>query len=258
VIRDEKNSTFELGLKSTLFGGRATANLAAYKTIVKDFQANIATPVTANNAAPLRTFPANIPEVQVQGIEADFAAQITAGFTLRASVAYAGGKYTDYPAGPCPLEWQNPNATGGCQPLNPPASLAIQTSNPRGSPTIPGAYVITGLPLAGLSKWVGSLGFDYTMPTSDGAIVFSGDWNVRSGYNADTTNSQYTWLAGYGVVNASVGYRFNANWDMKLFARNLLDKNYVTALTIQTGNSGLILGQAGDPRLVGVAVRFRS
>nr|QQZ49195.1 TonB-dependent receptor [Phenylobacterium glaciei] len=62
VIEDEQNSTFEVGLKSTLFGGRATLNLAAYKTIVKDFQANIATPVTGNNSAPLRTFPANIPK----------------------------------------------------------------------------------------------------------------------------------------------------------------------------------------------------
>src|SRR5262249_2331190 len=44
VIGDEKNSTFELGFKSSLFGGRATANLAGYWTIVKDFQANIATP----------------------------------------------------------------------------------------------------------------------------------------------------------------------------------------------------------------------
>jgi len=29
-----------------------------------------------------------------------------------------------------------------------------------------------------------------------------------------------------------------------------------TALTIQTGNSGLILGQPGEPRMVGVAFRF--
>ena len=41
-----------------------------------------------------------------------------------------------------------------------------------------------------------------------------------------------------------------------MFARNLFDEEYITALTIQTGNSGLILGQAGEPRLVGVAFRF--
>ncbi|MEO8315414.1 MAG: TonB-dependent receptor [Pseudomonadota bacterium] len=257
VIGDEKNSTFELGLKSVLFQGRVTANLAAYKSIVKDFQANIATPVTANNAAPLRTFPANIPEVQVKGFEADLAAVIFHGFTLRASLAYADGIYTDYPAGPCPLEWQNPNATGGCQPLVPPATLANQTVNPRGNPTVPGAYVLTGLPLSGLSKWVGTLGFDYATQAGSGEAYLHADWNVRSGYNADTTNSRFTWLNGYGLVNASVGYRFSTGWEAELFARNLLDNDYVTALTIQTGNSGLILGQTGEPRLVGVGLRAR-
>ena len=257
VIGDETNSTYEVGSKSTLFGGRATANLAAYWTIVKNFQANIATPVTANNAAPLRTFPANIPEVQVKGVEADVGAELFQDFNLRASVAYADGKYTDYPAGPCPLEWQNPNAVGGCQPLNPPAGLAIQTSNPRGNPNIPGAYVITGLPLAGLSNWVGTVGFDYTVPVGTGEFVFYGNWQYRSGYNSDTTNSQFTKIDGYGIFNLSAAYRFQSGWEFSVFARNLFDKNYITALTIQTGNSGLILGQAGDPRLVGAMIRVR-
>ena len=206
-IGDEKNSTFELGLKSALLDGRATANFAGYWTIVKNFQANIAMPVTGNNAAPLRTFPANIPEVQVKGVEADFAARLFDGFTARASFAYSDGKYTNYPEGPCPLEWQNPNAAGGCQPLAPPSTLANQTSNPRGNAAVPGAYVLTGLPLAGLSKWVGSMGADYVVPAAAGEVVLSADYNFRSGYNADTTNSQYTWIDGYGVVNASVGYR---------------------------------------------------
>ena len=257
-IGDEQNNTYELGLKSSLFGGRATANLAGYWTVVKNFQANIATPVTGNNAAPLRTFPANIPEVQVKGVEADFAARLFSGFTARASLSYADGEYTNYPEGPCPLEWQNPNATGGCQPLTPPASLAIQTSNPRGNPTVAGAYVLTGLPLAGLSKWSGSLGVDYAVPAGPGEVVLSADYNFRSRYNADTTNSQYTWIEGYGTVNASIGYRFDTHWDVKVFARNLFDENYITALTIQTGNSGLILGQAGDPRMFGLTVRFRN
>lgn len=257
VIGDETNTTYEIGFKSTLFGGRATANLAAYKTIVEDFQANIATPVTANNAAPLRTFPANIPEVQVKGVEADIAALLFPGFTVRGSLAYSDGEYTDYPEGPCPLEWQNPNADGGCQPLNPPASLANKTPNPRGNPTIPGAYVLTGLPLAGLSKWAGSVSFDYAVPAGTGQFVAHGDWNYRSGYNADTTNSQFTKIDGFDVFNASVGYRFASGWEAQVFARNLFDTNYVTALTVQAGNSGLIIGQAGDPRLMGVLLRVR-
>ena len=52
--------------------------------------------------------------------------------------------------------------------------------------------------------------------------------------------------------------RLSKGWEIDLFARNLLDKDYVTALTIQTGNSVLaILGQPSDPRLVGLQVRVR-
>ncbi len=256
VIGDEQNNTYELGLKSTLFEGRATFNVAGYWTIVKNFQANIATPVTGNNAAPLRTFPANIPEVQVKGVEVDGAAQLFAGFTARGSLAYSDGKYTDYPAGPCPLEWQNTNAVGSCQPLNP-AGLAITTVNPRGNPNVPGAYVLTGLPLAGLSRWAGTLGFDYVVPAGSGEFLLSADANLRSGYNADTTNSIYTYIDGYSTVNASIGYRFSQTWEVRAYARNMFNKNYLTALTIQTGNSGLILGQTGDPRAVGVTIRAR-
>lgn len=252
VIKDERNTTWELGLKSSWRDGHATLNLAAFRTVVNDYQAN----VTSNSeTAALRTYPSNIPEVRVEGLEADFTARLFTGFTLRVSLAYADGKYTDYPMGPCPLEWQNPNATGGCQPFNPPASLVNQTSNPRGNPNVPGAYVLTDLPLAGLSKWTGTLGFDYRVPVGNGELLVHLDSSSRSGYNSDSTNSIYTKIEGYNVTNASIGYRFNDQWELDVFARNLFNRDYITALTIQTGNSGLILGQPSDPRMVGVTLR---
>ena len=95
-------------------------------------------------------------------------------------------------------------------------------------------------------------------PAGPGNVVLHADWNIRSGYNSDTANSQYTWIDGYAVVNASLGYRFKGNWEASAFARNLFDKHYITALTVQTGNSGLILGQTGDPRMFGLMVRYKS
>ena len=227
VIKDEKNSTIELGLKSTLFDGRATANLAVYRSVVEDYQANI---VSNLETAALRSYPANVPEVRVQGVELDVAALLFKGFQVRASVAYADGENTDYPAGPCPLEAQTA-ATVACN--------------------------LTGVRLAGLSKWVGTIGFDYILPAGPGAVVVHVDSNARSGYNSDTSASQYTEISGYTVTNASLGYRFRTGWEFDVFARNLFDTDYITALTIQTGNSGLILGQPSDPRIVGMTVRFR-
>ncbi|MGC3982980.1 MAG: TonB-dependent receptor [Steroidobacteraceae bacterium] len=227
IIKDEKNTTYELGFKSKLFNDRATFNLAGYWTTVQNYQANI---VSSLETAAIRSYPSNIPEVRVRGVEADFSALLFKGFTVRASAAYADGENTDYAAGPCPLEVQTA-ATVACN--------------------------LTGARLAGLSKWSETLGFDYQIPVGKGEVIIHADSNSRSGYYSDTSVSQYTWIEGYNVTNASVGYRFNRNWEVDVFARNVFDTNYITALTIQTGNSGLILGQPGDPRLVGATLRVK-
>jgi iron complex outermembrane receptor protein len=226
VIKDETNETYELGLKSTLRDGRATLNVALYHTVVDDYQANI---VSSSETAAIRSYPANIPQVRVQGVESDFATLVARDFTLRFSLAYADGKNTDYPAGPCPLEVQTA-ATVACN--------------------------LTGVPLAGLSKWSGSFGLDYRKQVGRGDIVLRVDTNYRDGYNSDTSGSKYTVIDGFTVTNLSLAYRFSRGWQIEAFARNVLDEKYITALTIQTGNSGLILGQAGEPRTVGVAFRY--
>jgi iron complex outermembrane recepter protein len=227
VIDDERNETFEVGLKSTLRDGRATLNIVGYRTVVQNYQASI---VSSLETAAIRSYPANVPEVRVQGVEMDFAALLFTGFTVRASAAYSTGKNTDYPAGPCPLEVQTA-ATVACS--------------------------LTGVKLAGLSRWVATLGFDYRVPAGPGEVVMHADSSSRSSYNSDTSASVYTQIKGYNVTNASVGYRFKDGWEIGAFARNLFDADYITALTIQTGNSGLILGQPSDPRLVGLTVRVR-
>ncbi|HVQ16507.1 MAG TPA: TonB-dependent receptor, partial [Vicinamibacterales bacterium] len=226
VIEDERNTTFEVGFKSTLLDSRAILNLAAFKTVVEDYQANV---VSSLETAAIRSYPSNVPEVRVQGVEADFTALLFEGFTLRASAAYADGENTDYPDGPCPLEVQTA-ATVACN--------------------------LTGVELAGLSKVSGTLGFDYRRRMSGGDFLIHLDTSTRDGYFSDTSASRYTRIDGYSVTNASVGYRFARGWEVDVFARNLFDEEYITALTIQTGNSGLILGQPGEQRMVGVAFRW--
>jgi len=227
IIDDERNSTLELGVKSTLLGSRATLNLAAFHTTVRDYQTNV---VSSLETAALRSYPANVPAVRVRGLEADLLAAPVDALSLRASLAWADGEHRDYPAGPCPLEVQTAG-TAACD--------------------------LSGTRLPGLSRWVGSIGVDYRQPLGGGALVWHLDALARSGYNSDTAGSRYTTIAGHALVNASVGYQFQNGWFVDVFARNLLDRDYITALTVQTGNSGLILGQTGDPRLLGVSLRVR-
>ena len=60
----------------------------------------------------------------------------------------------------------------------------------------------------------------------------------------------------YSLFNARVGFRTPNGWAITVWSRNLLDKNYFELLTAVAGNTGLIVGQPGDPRTVGVTVRI--
>jgi iron complex outermembrane receptor protein len=222
VIRDEINRTIEAGLKSTWLGNRLRLDLAVFDTRIEDYQANI---VSSVETAALRSYPANIPAVRVQGIEADLAFRASPRLTLRSSVAYAEGRYIRYPAGPCPLESQ----TAG--------TIACDLSGER---------------LAGLSRWAASLGIDYRIPVDAGEWVFASDTSIRSSYNSDTAGSRYTVIDGYDATNVRIAFKASRRWQAELYATNVFSANYLTALTIQAGNSGLILGQPSDPRLIGV------
>jgi iron complex outermembrane receptor protein len=43
---------------------------------------------------------------------------------------------------------------------------------------------------------------------------------------------------------------------VSIWARNLFSTNYFDLLTAAPGNTGLIVGQPGDPRTAGITLRF--
>ncbi|SFS12526.1 iron complex outermembrane recepter protein [Sphingomonas jatrophae] len=229
VVAPERNTTWEAGVKTRLLGDRLLLNLAAFHTRVKDFQATI---VDSSQTVALRGYLSNIPEVTVKGVEGDAVARIAPGLSLRASFAYAHGTYSDYPRGPCPLERQG-SATSACD--------------------------LTGGRLSGLPRWSETLGVDHAVPLAplDGDLVLHADAGWRSGYNGEAALSRFTRIGGYSLVNASLGYRSNKGWEVALFARNLFDRTYIQNVTVQAGNSGLILATPGDPRLIGATLRVR-
>ncbi|WP_420136292.1 TonB-dependent receptor [Sphingomonas sp.] len=231
VVAPERNTTYEIGLKSRLFDRRLILNLAGYYTRVRDFQATI---VDNSQTVALRGYLANIPKVVVKGIEADATALLFKGFSLRGSIAYAHGDYAKYPAGPCPLELQT-SATAACN--------------------------LTGQRLSGLPRFAETLGGDYVLPFTlrgrDAAIVLHADNSWRSGYYGDPSLSRYTFIKGYEVINASVSLQLADKWEVAVFARNLFKSNYIQNLTVQAGNSGLILGTPSEPRTIGLTLRAR-
>ncbi len=225
VVRPERNTTWEGGFKTSFLDHAVTFNIDAYYTRVRDFQANV-----VDNAAviALRSYLANIPLVTVKGLEFDAAARIGSRFTLRASGSYADGRYASYPAGPCPIELTG-SATAQCN--------------------------LTGKGLPGQPKWSGSIGGEYRIPVGSGEAFLRADAFARTRVFGDATDSAYTVIPGYTLVNASIGFRAAKGWEIAVFARNLLGRDYLQNVTVQAGNSGLIVGTPSDPRMLGVTLR---
>jgi len=227
VVRPERNTTWEAGIKTTLFDRRLVLNADLFHTSVRDFQATV---VDSSQTVALRGYLSNIPRVTVKGVEADATARVVRGLSLRANLAYADGRYSDYPAGPCPLERQTAQ-TAACD--------------------------LTGRRLASLPRWSLTAGADYEHPMGHGSVFLHADSSSRSGFNGDPSLSRFTHIRGYNVTNGSVGYRDAAGWELAVFSRNLFGSDYIQNLTIQAGNSGLILGLPSDPRVIGLTLRAR-
>jgi iron complex outermembrane receptor protein len=228
VVEPEKTSTYELGVKTGLFGGRLLLNADVFDTTVHDFQAN----VVDTGPGALRGYLANIDEVRVKGAELDSAFRIGARLTGHGSVAFTDGKYEAYPNGPCPIE-----------------SIGVGTT----------VCDLGGKPLPALPDSTISLGGEYARELSIGRLSGEAyaylEVTARDETYGDPSDSEYMRIDDYTVVNASIGLRDAGPWELSIWAKNLLDERYMQNLTVQAGNSGLIVGTPSDPRMVGVTLR---
>jgi iron complex outermembrane receptor protein len=89
-----------------------------------------------------------------------------------------------------------------------------------------------------------------------GETYIHADFLHRSSFNSSATNSVYSEVPGYGVLNGRIGFRTGDGvFDFSVWARNVLDKNYY--VTRNGVNFGLITAVVGDPRTVGATVRVK-
>jgi iron complex outermembrane receptor protein len=229
VIKPEKNTTYELGVKTSLLGRRLLVNFDVYQSDVHDFQAN----VVDTGPGALRGYLANIERVRVKGAELDALFRVGGHLSGHLSAAYSDGNYMSYRNGPCPIEL-----------------IASSTT----------VCDLSGRPMSNLPRWVGSLGAEYAHPVHVAGLQGDGylhtDLTSRSRIYGDASDSQYTTIGRYTTVNLSVGYR-QKGWEASLWARNLFNRNYMQTMTVQAGNSGLVVGTPADPRAMGLMLRAR-
>jgi iron complex outermembrane receptor protein len=112
--------------------------------------------------------------------------------------------------------------------------------------------------LPGVSKWAFSYGAEYGVPARvaglDGQFYLGYDGSYRSKFSSNPSRSAYTDIKGYALSNFRLGFRAEQRWNAFLWLRNAFDKDYYELLATQSGSTGLIVGQPGDPRTYGLTL----
>ena len=229
TVKPETVNHYELGLKTQFLDRRATVNLAAFWTEIDDYQAT----VTNNQIGVLRGYLANADKVRVKGVEVDAALRPTARLNLYANAAYTDAKYARFVDAPCP-----PELSGGA--------------------SSPANCDISGQILPGISKWAFSYGGEYNLPATvfgnDGQLYAGIDGSYRSKFSSNPSRSISTDINGYALTNFRVGFRKDGSWNAFAWLRNAFDTNYYELLATQSGSTGLVVGQPGDPRTYGLTL----
>lgn len=239
VVKPESVNHYEVGVKTQFLARTATLNIAAFRTDITDYQAL----VTNGQLGVLRGYLANAEKVRTQGLEVDFSLRPSERFNVYLNGTHVDAKYNRFSDAPCP-----PELSGG------------GTGAPIAAPGAPGNSPancdISGQRIPGVSKWSFSYGGEVNAPTTifgrKGQIYVGVDGNYRTGFSSNPTPSIYTNIDGYALTNYRVGFRTDSGLNIFGYVRNLFDVDYFEQLAVPSGNTGLIVGQPGDPRTYGL------
>lgn len=228
VVKPEKINDFELGFKSDLLDRRIQLNGSLFYALIQDYQTNVANIDPTTNQAGLRLSNANW--VRTRGAELETTIKLVQGLSVTANGAYNDAVFRSFHNAPCPSDATNA-ATSTCD--------------------------ITGRALMGASRWTGTVSATYSVPVAEGFEAYiNPSFTYRTGYYGSVDLSNYGWIDGYGIANLRVGARTaDGAADVSLWARNLFDNNYYTAMG--TTVNGAWFGYVGDPLTLGLTTRFK-
>ncbi len=248
TVKPESVNHFEAGIKTQFWDRKATLNLTAFRTDIRNYQAT----VTNGQLGVLRGYLANAGKVRSQGLEADFSVRPSERFTAYANGAYTDAKYKRFVDAPCP-----PELSGG---------TTASAANPASAPGTTGGFSpancdISGQRLPGVSKLALSYGAEVNAPVTllakEGQVYVGVDGNYRSNFSSNPSPSAYTYVDGYAITNFRAGFRTEGGIDIFGWVRNAFDTQYFELLQVAPSNVGLIAGQPGDPRTFGGTVKVR-
>ncbi|KAH2824349.1 hypothetical protein KXV85_000865, partial [Aspergillus fumigatus] len=183
-------TTYETGLKTRLWGGKATFNLAAYYNDIDDFQ------VRATSTAALGVVTnqlINAGKAASWGGEAELTLAPADGITITGSAAYLKTKYRTFTA-------------------TLPANVAGRTT-------------LLGLDFPYAPRWQFGASANYRLPVKlPGALRVGGDVQYESSRYADIYNTPQLQVLPQTYVNGTINFAADkGNWSIGLNVRNLFN-----------------------------------
>jgi iron complex outermembrane receptor protein len=218
-IRPERVTSYEVGVKSTLFDNRLLFDAATFYNDYRDMQ--VFTLVTSGLGVPVNVL-TNAPKAHTDGIEAQVVAKPFQGLTASVQVGILDTKLDKFVSHVDPAQ---PDFSGKELPNSPHFSLA-------------------GL-------------IDYKVPVGQGALDFQLSATYKSHQFFDTANDPYITQSGYWLENARIVYTApGSHWEVAGYVRNLSDRKYLLD-AFDLSFVGFIQGIVGTPRTFGAEVNYR-
>ena len=158
--------------------------------------------------------------LQSKGVEADTTWVATDNLTFTGNMAYTPTKFTQF-AIQCQDAYTNPATPPGQCNYIPPGS----------APGTPAQFNAAGYPLPQAPKFSYTLSADYMQPVFSGYMLEGYvDWAWHSSAYTVVANPNSV-QTGYGLLGMNIGFGpEDGNWKLSVFARNLLDQKFASAI----------------------------
>ncbi|HEY2751936.1 TonB-dependent receptor [Phenylobacterium sp.] len=226
-VKPEKVTSYEIGEKATLFDHRLIFNAAVFYNAYRDEQIFASVPQllqdgnggTIEGSTLLLT---NAKRAHTEGAEFQITAAPFKGLTIDLAPAILRTRLDD-----------------------------------AGLPVFAGGVDLSGKELANAPKFSFTGIVDYRMDLANGDnLDFRWNANYRSHSWFDTTNDPYVQQDGYWLHNLNVTYASRQNWEVGLYARNILNKQYQLTSSDISVPFGFLEPVEGPPATYGVSLAY--
>ena len=217
-VRPEKVTAYEVGIKTSFFGGRLVANAALFYNDYRDMQVFVLVPpISGGLGQPLNVLD-NAQRAYTEGLDLSLAAKPFAGLTLSSEIGLLRTRMTKFVAARDPAQ---PDYAGNQLAMAPQVSMTLSA--------------------------------DYKVAIGRNSLDLQANASYKSHQYFDISDNPYAAQDAYWLVNSRISYTLGGGkYEVAAFVHNLTKKQYYVDKFDLTVPFGFVQGIVGAPRTFGV------